>query len=69
MRLFLSPLFINAPFKGELKQVKATEKGEKSKQGCDVTGDRTGTPRTEGHQLCHPSAKKSKNPFHLGTHY
>ena len=26
---------------GYLKRVKATQKGEKWKQGCDVTGDRT----------------------------
>ena len=40
------PLSINAPFEGYLKLVKATRKGEKLKQGCDVTGDRTrDTPR------------------------
>ena len=39
-----APLSINAPFYGYLKLVKATQKGKKLKQGCDVTGDRTQDP-------------------------
>ena len=46
------PLFINAPFKGYLKLVKATQKGEWLKQGCEVTpGIEQGTSRTEGRAL------------------
>ena len=47
MRSFYPPLSINAPFYGYLKLIKATQKGEKLKQGCGVTGD-LGTSRTEG---------------------
>ena len=38
-----------APFQGYLKLVKATQKGERLKQGCEVTpGIEQGTLRTEG---------------------
>ena len=40
--LILPRLSINAPFKGYLKLDKATQKGEKLKQGYGVTADRTG---------------------------
>ena len=40
-----------------LKLVKATQKGKKMNQGCDVTGDLTHRrPRTI--QLCHPVTDK-----------
>ena len=46
--ILLSPLpsflSINAPFDGYLKLLKATRKGEKLKQGRDVTGIELGTP-------------------------
>ena len=46
-----------------LKLIKATQKGKKSKQGCEVTGDRTRDlshrrPRTN--QLCHPFSLTGK---------
>ena len=33
------PQSLNAPFQGYFKLVKATQRGEKLKQGCDVTSD------------------------------
>ena len=51
MRSFYPPLSINAPFQGYLKLVKATQKGEKLKQGCGVTGIELGTSCTEGRAL------------------
>ena len=47
---------INALFKGCLKQVKVTQRGEKLKQGCDVTKEQTQNlahRRVRNNQLCH----------------
>ena len=41
MRSFYPPLSINAPFQEYLKLVKATQKGEKLRQGRDATRDQT----------------------------
>ena len=49
--LILIPLYINAPYQGFLKLVKATQKGEKLKQGCHVTRIELETSRTEGRAL------------------
>ena len=50
--LLLPPLSINAAFQGYLKLVKATQKGERLKKGCEVTpGIEQGTSRTEGRAL------------------
>ena len=54
-----APLSINAPFYGYLKLVKATQKGKKLKQGCDVTGDRTRDP---AHQRPRTNAPINVNP-------
>ena len=47
------PPSINAPFQWYSKLVKATQKGENMKQGCNITGNRT---RVLAHQRPTPSA-------------
>lgn len=65
------------PFKGIQSWVKATQKGEKLKEGCDVTGHRTRDlahqrPRTKN--LCYPCSigpvsHKSFEKFHVSRYY